>query len=190
MFSKKQLEVLEEWKVIPGYEGMYEASSKGNIRSLDREIKDKNGHIRHQKGKVIRTYYDKRGYKRCYLCKDGDNKELLVHQLVAKAFIPNPNNYKMINHKDETHDNNCVENLEWCDAKYNNNYGTLKQRLSELKKKKIICITDGNKFNSVNEAAEFYGIDRRLISGVLSKAKKTTYGKVFIYDEEGIKNVQ
>ena len=65
MFSKKQLEVLEEWKVIPGYEGMYEASSKGNIRSLDREIKDKNGHIRHQKGKVIRTYYDKRGYKRC-----------------------------------------------------------------------------------------------------------------------------
>ena len=190
MFSKKQLEVLEEWKVIPGYEGMYEASSKGNIRSLDREIKDKNGHIRHQKGKVIRTYYDKRGYKRCYLCKDGDNKQLLVHQLVAKAFIPNANNYKMINHKDETHDSNCPGNLEWCDAKYNNNYGTLKQRLSELKKKKIICITDGNKFNSVNEAAEFYGIDRRLISGVLSKAKKTTYGKVFIYDEEGIKNVQ
>ena len=190
MFSKKQLEGLEEWKPVAGYEGLYEVSSKGTVRSIDRKIIDKHGNIRFHKGRILKADYDKKGYKRYYLSKNNKEEKVFEHQLVARAFIPNPNNYKMVNHKDETHDNNCVENLEWCDAKYNNNYGTLKQRLSELKKKKIICITDGNKFNSINEAAEFYGIDRRLISGVLNKAKKTTYGKVFIYDEEEIRNVQ
>ena len=177
---------MEEWKPVVGYEGLYEVSNKGNVRSIDREVNQSNGSIGHYKGKMLKGEYDKQGYKRYRLSKNSKSKKIFAHQLVAIAFIPNPypERYKFVNHKDETHNNNCVENLEWCDAKYNNNYGTFKQRLSEAKKKKIICVTDGKKFNSVNEAAEFYGINRRLISGVLSKSKKTTYGKVFIYDNE------
>lgn len=77
----------------------------------------------------------KKGYCNVYLYNEDGRKFFLVHRLVAQAFIPNPNNYPEVNHKDENSLNNCVENLEWCTSKYNNNYGThkekLRQRLSE-----------------------------------------------------------
>ena len=176
---------MEEWRSVIGYEGIYEVSNYGRVRSVDREVKQSNGSIGHYKGKILKGEYDKKGYRRYRLSKNNKTQKKFEHQLVAQAFIPNPNNYSMINHKDEIKDNNHVSNLEWCDSKYNNNYGTIKQRISEAKKKKIICITDGKRFNSVNEAAEFYGIGRRLISGVLSGSKKTTYGKTFRYLKEG-----
>ena len=77
----------------------------------------------------------KKGYCNVYLYNEDGRKFFLVHRLVAQAFIPNPNNYPEINHKDENPLNNCAENLEWCTSKYNNNYGThkekIRQRLSE-----------------------------------------------------------
>lgn len=106
---------MEEWRDIEGYEGKYQVSNEGRVKSLDY----------HRQGfeKVLKPNTHVRGYKRVGL---SDGKGIItlyfVHRLVAKAFIPNPNNYPMINHKDENPANNNVENLEWCTAQYNNTY--------------------------------------------------------------------
>lgn len=101
---------MEEWKNIIGYEGLYEVSNKGNVRNVRRNTLLK----------LSKNYY---GYIRVALSKNGIKTWLRVHRLVAQAFLPNPDNLPQINHKDEDKLNNCVENLEWCTAKYNNNYG-------------------------------------------------------------------
>lgn len=116
----------EIWKPIANYEGIYEISNLGNIRSLDRVIYsnrwDKNQFI---KGKNLKPFLAANGYLRIELTdRDGDRKKFPVHRLVASTFIPNPNNYPQINHKDEDKTNNSISNLEWCTAKYNINYGT------------------------------------------------------------------
>lgn len=80
--------------------------------------------------KTLKTFVNKEGYVLVSLCKDGICKSFFVHRLVAIAFIENPNNLPQINHKDENKANNCVENLEWCDQKYNNMYGTRIERIS------------------------------------------------------------
>lgn len=117
---------MEVWKYVPGYEGLYQVSTLGNVRSIGRTVKG-----RFHNGKDLKLRYDPDGYRRVMLCKNGKVKGFKVHRLVAMAFIPNPNNYPMINHKDETKDNNNVFNLEWCTAAYNNTYGTVKQRQAE-----------------------------------------------------------
>ena len=101
----------EEWKPIVNYEGLYEVSNKGQIRNA--------------KGKINKSQIknDKHtNYREISLWKNGTHKRFLVHRLVAEAFIPNPNNYPIINHKDQNGTNNCVNNLEWCDYSYNTRY--------------------------------------------------------------------
>ena len=120
----------EIWKPVKNYECLYEVSNLGRVRSLDRIqfIKKKNGieMQRPQKGKVLKPIFDGRGlYQQVTLSKQGEGgKRHLIHRLVAIAFIPNPDNLPEVNHKDECKTNNCVDNLEWCDHKYNNNYGS------------------------------------------------------------------
>ena len=111
-------EVFEIWKDIEGYEGCYQVSNKGNIRSVDRYIECR-GSLRMQKGKVLKPYVNKYGYRQVIL--NGKNRPRLcrINRLVAQAFIPNPNNLPQVNHKDEIKTNDCVENLEWCTFKYN-----------------------------------------------------------------------
>lgn len=116
------------WREIPGYEGLYQVSNTGRVRSLNY-----NGT---RKTKVLKQITDKLGYKRVNLFKNNKKKNYLVHRLVALAFIPNPNNYPIINHKDENPSNNYYKNLEWCTYEYNNNYGTKKQKISESMKGK------------------------------------------------------
>ena len=108
----------EIWKDVVGYEGLYQVSNKGRVKSL------------HIQEKVL-CNLDSGYYNTINLFKDGKGKHYYVHRLVAQAFIPNPNNYPQINHKDENHYNNNVENLEWCTSKYNCNYGTRNIRFSE-----------------------------------------------------------
>ena len=102
---------IEEWKSIDGYEGLYEISNTGQIRNAKGEI---------NKSQIKKDKHT--NYREISLWKDGTHKRFLVHRLVAKAFIPNPNNLPIINHKDQDGTNNFVNNLEWCDHCYNNRY--------------------------------------------------------------------
>ena len=117
----------EIWKDIRGYEGIYKISSYGRVWSLKRK-----GVV---KEKILSQTYNNNGYLRISLNKNNKSKSILVHRLVAQSFIPNPNNLPCVNHKDENKLNNQVDNLEWCTHKYNNNYGTIKQRSGETLKK-------------------------------------------------------
>ena len=114
----------EIWKPVVGYEGLYEVSSYGRVKSLDRYVKYSDGRIYLHKGKVLSLAKDKNGYFVVSLYFNGKHNTIKVHRLVAQAFIPNPDNLPEVNHLDEDKTNNRVENLEWCDHKYNMNYGT------------------------------------------------------------------
>lgn len=114
--------MIEEWRKIVGYEGLYEVSSFGRVRSLDRF------YYRLHKGKFLSPTKDRYGYLTVTLNCNGKSKTIKIHRLVAQAFLPNPDNLPQVNHKDEVKSNNCVENLEWCDGKYNVNYGTRQER--------------------------------------------------------------
>lgn len=123
---------MEIWKPIKDYEGLYQVSNLGRVKSLERI--DSLGHKR--KEKIFKPRKDKYGYLRVSLWKDGKGKMVSIHRLVAIHFIPNPDNLPEVNHKDENKENNTLSNLEWCDRKYNNNYGTRIQRFSESHKGK------------------------------------------------------
>lgn len=123
----------EIWKDIEGYEGIYQVSNLGRVRSLDRIIIYSSGQVVPFKGKVLSNIKNQLGYHKVNLRVNGGIKTVCVHRLVAKAFIPNPDNLPFINHKDENPSNNRVDNLEWCTPKYNNSYGTRLQRLSKTK---------------------------------------------------------
>lgn len=105
-----------------GWEKTFQVSNTGKVRRI---FKSK---VRELKGVTKRG-----GYKGVLLKTPEKFKCELVHRLVAKAFIPNPENLPCINHKDENKTNNCVNNLEWCDHKYNDNYGTRNERVSATK---------------------------------------------------------
>lgn len=116
----------EIWKDIPGYEGYYQASDLGRIRSVSRKLCNGKG----KRGKIITAIPDCNGYYRIFLYKDRKKQRYMVHRLIAYSFIDNPSGYTMINHKDEDKSNNSVSNLEWCDCKYNINYGSRTKRAS------------------------------------------------------------
>lgn len=115
----------EEWRPVVGYEGLYEISSKGRVKSLN--------YRRTGKEKILKTFDNSKGYPCVKLFKDGKNKNCRIHRLVAQAFLENPYNLPEVNHIDENKQNSCVENLEWCSRSYNVNYGTRNQRVSEMR---------------------------------------------------------
>lgn len=120
--------MIEEWRPVIGYEGLYEVSNLGRVRSVDRYVKSKGESYWLRKGKMLSPAKDKNGYLKVNLSCNGKNNIIRVHRLVAQVFIHNPDNLPEINHKDEDKTNNRVDNLEWCDRKYNNNYGTKIER--------------------------------------------------------------
>ena len=121
----------ELYAPIKGLDGLYEVSTWGNVRSLDRWITNKNGTKQFYKGRILKPVCGKDGYLRVHLFKDGKRTSFYVHRLVAKAFIPNPDNLPLVNHKDEVKDNNYPYNLEWCTDEYNKNYGTVIERMKK-----------------------------------------------------------
>ena len=120
--------MIEEWRPVVGYEGLYEVSNTGRVRSVDRYVVDSLGHRRFYKGKVLSIVKNKNGYLLINLYCNEKNKKCLVHRLVAEAFVSNPDNLPEVNHKDEDKTNNRVDNLEWCSRKYNVNFGTARIR--------------------------------------------------------------
>lgn len=122
----------EMWKPIIGYEGLYEVSNMGRVRSLTRisNFRDRSGRINERviKGRTMRPQRQKSGYLHVGLSKDGNVTQYRVHRLVAAAFVDNPEGLYEVNHIDEDKTNNRADNLEWCDHKYNNNYGSKPKR--------------------------------------------------------------
>ena len=117
----------EEFRDVKGYEGLYQVSNIGRVKSLG------NGNSTcpyFLKERILSTT-KRRNYLAVTLSKQGKRKMYSLHRLVAETFIPNPNNYPCVNHLDENKQNNSVDNLEWCTYKYNCNYGTRNERISK-----------------------------------------------------------
>jgi hypothetical protein len=110
--------IAEIWKDIIGYDGVYQVSNLGRVKSLQRAIKTPSG-AGCSKERILALVTHKQGYKKAQFSKNCKNKAMFVHRLVAIAFIPNPNSFKEINHKNGIKDDNRICNLEWCNGSHN-----------------------------------------------------------------------
>lgn len=126
--------------------------------------------------KFLKPSPTSRGYLTVELFNNSGSKRLLIHRLVASAFIPNPHNLPQVNHKDEVKSHNYVNNLEWSDSMYNANYGTRNERIKKAHSKKIYCKELDRIFNSQKEAAAELGLDQGNISRVCRGKANTTGG--------------
>lgn len=170
----------EIWKEIEGYNGYYQISTYGRVKSIPRKVKfGKN--YRYTKAKILKPRKHTGGYLAVCL----DHKNQYIHRLVANAFIDNPNKFPQINHKDENKENNFAENLEWCDAKYNCNYGDHTEKLitSRNKNYKTKNLDTGEIYDSPLDASQKTGIHNDSISRVC----RTNKGKAGGYRWQYIK---
>lgn len=164
---------IEIWKDIPGYEGYYQVSTFGRVKSVNRTTEN---HRKTPKDtKWYRFFPEKQitpelthtGYLRIKLTKLGKRNKFYVHRLVAAAFIENPMNLPYVNHIDENKINNNVTNLEWCDHDYNMHYGTLQKRKAESHKKKIVQYSKLGEYiktwDSATDAAKALGFVQQRI---------------------------
>ena len=179
------------WRAVKGYEGLYAVSNTGQVKSLFRYKK------------ILKPNVMKRGYCTVELFKDGQSKRLLIHRLVAEAFIPNPDNLSQVNHIDENPMNNSADNLEWCTAKYNMNYGDgAKTRHLKIdyttEKRKQIARENGrkrgkpiyqmkngeiiNKYENAKQASIATGIDHGHICDAAKGKYKTSGGYEWVYE--------
>ena len=178
---------VEVWKDIEGYEGLYQVSSHGQVRSVECDtIRYRNGQPRpyHKRQQLRKQKISAKGYMRVGLHRDSVEKTYLVHRLVAQAFIPNPGNLPEINHKDQNPANNRADNLEWCTRKYNMNYGDLHERQVNAVSHPIEQLTmDGQHvayFRSAKElerlsGGKYYERDVRRVA----KSKTTRHSSVY-----------
>ena len=168
----------EIWKPVAGYEGLYEVSNRGRVRRLC--------------WKIVKPRNQNGEYQRIGLSKNGEEKQYLVHRLVAEAFIPNPGGYPIINHKDEIPKNNRVENLEWCDPKHNANWGSRNAKLSAKAKNKRAVVAVDKKTGE----EQFFPSITNAVKSLLGKCsggssiteaaqgiRKSAYGKYWRYAE-------
>lgn len=182
-------------KPVVGYEGYYEVDQFGRVFSLDRTVTVVDGGRTYEKplsGKQMKQSMHDKGYKIVSLTKNGKTKMLFVHRIVAEAFIPNPDNLPMVNHKDEDKTNNFLENLEWCTAAYNRTYGKAVERQAKKirgreSEKRVAVIQrrpDGSfkeRFPSMTEAAKVMDGSISAISAVCKGKRKMAYGYLWEY---------
>lgn len=122
--------MIEEWRDVKDYEGLYQVSNLGRVKSLCRVAGTASKKYT-CKERILSPRRQEHNYYSVMLWKDGKSRQFRVHRLVAEAFIPNPNNYPIINHKDENPSNNEMENLEWCTVKYNSYYGSCRDKIRQ-----------------------------------------------------------
>ena len=173
----------EIWLPIENYEHLYEVSNLGRVRRLESFVTGKNGVTRKVSGKILKPGTHRNGYLFVTLSKNGIHRHFLLHRLVSTAFLPNPDKKPQVNHKDEDKLNNSVENLEWCTAQENNNYGTKIKRTAEKLSKPVLCVELNRIFPSLSEAAEQLGLTRTNLSCVLAGRYKTAGGYHWEYAE-------
>lgn len=119
LFSPVDNQTAESWKDVPGWEGYYQASTFGNIKSLDRVIICKLGRHFNFIGQQIKPQVNKLGYYQLRFTKNSKGNTLLIHQIIAWTFLDNPNKYPVVNHKNGIKSDNCFSNLEWCTHSHN-----------------------------------------------------------------------
>jgi len=168
--NPNKLPTKEIWENIIKYEGYYQVSNLGSVRSLNRYVNSKFNNKRFAKGKLLKLNTDKDGYRTCVLCKDNKNKTCKVHRLVLTAFKENSNNYSMSNHLDGNKKNNYIDNLEWCNQSINEKHAHRiglknhkgenhsQSRLKEIDIKKIRGLRKTFKLK-YNEIAKIFGIN-------------------------------
>lgn len=165
----------EIWKDIPGYVGLYQVSNIGRIKSISHYVDDKGG--KRLIKEKIKQYGIVDGYYRVQLNKNGLKKLCLVHRLVAMAFIPNPQQLPVINHKNEIRTDNRVENLEWCTVGYNNCYGNAILRRKKTRGKRIVQKSLDGKiikiYDCVNDACRTFNVG---VWYAANGRQKTAYG--------------
>jgi hypothetical protein len=153
--------MMMDWKDIHGYDGAYQVSSCGSVRSVDRSMVLNNGKIRRDKGYIIKPIQHPKGYMYITLSKNGFTKRYLLHRLVANEFLENPENKPQVNHKNGDKSNNSVGNLEWVTGLENINHAFESKLIVRSKDqyrsmmKKVECVDLGLVFESVSEAISF-----------------------------------
>lgn len=174
---------MEIWKDIKGYEGLYQVSNLGNIRSL----------YKRSKGNIMNLPI-KKGYYQIGLRKNGIRKYYQVHRLVAQAFIENKENLPQVNHIDENKLNNNVDNLEWCTVSYNNCYGTRIKRVVEKNKTRqpvILYDINGNfiaEYFSIMDASRQTKINPSCIVGSCKNKDRIPRKYIWRYKKEVVNN--
>ena len=160
---------MEKVADIQGYDGFYKITSDGRVLSPNGEKA---------------SYISSKGYKRVSLWKQGKHKNQSIHRLVAKAFIPNPNNYEIVNHIYVIKTHNNVENLEWCDANHNMQHA-YKNGLVHPKTTKVIQYTKNfekiREWDSIKEACDFYNLNHANVVTVCGQKTKRKYVGGFIW---------
>lgn len=168
----------EKWADIKGFEGLYQVSNLGRVKSLPRQGTYATPHI-------LVPSKDKNGYLHVGLLKNSIRKTKRVHRLVAEAFIDNPDKLPEINHKDENKQNNQVSNLEWCTRKYNVNYGSRTEKTQKAVmqfNKAGVLVATYKGLNEIKRALKIKNVSN--ISNVCKGKRKSAYGYVWKFREE------
>lgn len=181
MMDKKEI-----WRDVVGFENLYKVSNFGNVISIEREVPNGPCTTRIVPSTTLSKLDNGKGYITVTLSKGCTPKKYYIHRLVATAFLPNPNSFKEINHKDENKSNNHLSNLEWCTSSYNKRYGTCIKRLIETRNKnkrgsyeKPVYAYDLNgnfvkEYRSIAEASRKTGIsEESLRSAIMGKSKSS-----------------
>ena len=166
---------MEVWKDVVGYEGIYEVSNIGRVRTKEGKTTHSTYHgVRTWQSRILKEKNPTGRDVRVSLWKNKKDTSYLVHQLVAKAFIPNPEKFKSINHKDGNPRNNTVENLEWCDHKINNNHA-FDNDLMSINKRVVLREKETGElfeFRSLSKASTFLGKNQGYLSNCIKLNKE------------------
>lgn len=188
----------EEWRDVVGYEGLYQVSNLGRVKSLTKLVRYKGKKPRVYYEKIIKNYKTSSGYRFVFLYRDTKSAQIYVHRLVAKAFLQNLDNLCDINHIDGCKTNNSVDNLEWCTRSENIKHAYDKglrnvyidKAIKKISKKVVQYSIDGNlvaEYPSAMEAAKQNKYNQSSISLYCrgeNKRFKTYKGFIWKYKED------